>query len=139
MLNLGPKFIFYGSAVTIRSSTRIQTTCKTPWGELTLQSEYKICGPDNFEIYSEPENLKKVQEKNSKNQINKNNFFREIAFLTVLNFFLVQKLIFGHFWNCKKWNLAKKFFSWNWIIWFHKFCFGLDSFFSGLLKQLHYI
>ena len=24
--------------------------------------------------------------------------------------FLVQKLIFGHFWNCKKWNLAKKFF-----------------------------
>ena len=32
LLNLGPKFIFYGSAVTIRSSTRIQTTCKKPWG-----------------------------------------------------------------------------------------------------------
>ena len=30
LLNLGPKFIFYGSAVTIRSSTRIPTTCKKP-------------------------------------------------------------------------------------------------------------
>ena len=30
-----------------------------------------------------------------------------IAFLAVLNFFPVQKLIFGHFWNCKKWNLVK--------------------------------
>ena len=29
-------------------------------------------------------------------------FFHEIAFLEVLNFFPVQKLIFGHFWNCKK-------------------------------------
>ena len=32
-------------------------------------------------------------------------FFREIAFLAV---FPVQKLIFGHVWNCKKWNLVKK-------------------------------
>ena len=29
--------------------------------------------------------------------------------MSVLKFFPVQKLIFGHFWNCKKWNLAKKF------------------------------
>ena len=35
-------------------------------------------------------------------------FLCEIAFLAVLNFFPVQKLIFGHFWNCKKWNSAKK-------------------------------
>ena len=35
--------------------------------------------------------------------------FCEIAFLVVLNFFLVQKFIFGHFWNCKKWILVKKF------------------------------
>ena len=34
--------------------------------------------------------------------------FREIAFLAVLNLFPVQKLIFGHFWNCQKWNLVKK-------------------------------
>ena len=52
--------------------------------------------------HSGPENLK-----NSWNQINKN-FFREITFLAVLHFFPVQKLNFGHFWNCKKWNLAKK-------------------------------
>ena len=37
-------------------------------------------------------------------------YFREIAFLAVLNFFPVEKLIFGHFWNCKKWNLANKIF-----------------------------
>ena len=36
--------------------------------------------------------------------------FHEIAFLAVLNFFPVQKLIFCHFWNCKKWNLSKHFF-----------------------------
>ena len=54
----------------------------------------------------------------------KKNFFHEIAFLAVLNFFPIQKMIFGHFWNCKKWNLVKKN-SWNWFIWFHKF-FGLE-------------
>ena len=37
-------------------------------------------------------------------------FFLEIAFLAVLKFFPVQKLIFGHFGDSKKWNLAKKFF-----------------------------
>ena len=41
---------------------------------------------------------------------NKSFFSREIAFLAVLNFFPDQKLIFGHFWNCKKLNLVKKFF-----------------------------
>ena len=30
--------------------------------------------------------------------------------MAVSNFFLVRKLIFGHFLNCKKWNLAKKNF-----------------------------
>jgi len=39
--------------------------------------------------------IKIVQAKNSWNQIN--DFFREITFLAVLNFFPVQKLIFGHF------------------------------------------
>ena len=34
--------------------------------------------------------------------------FREIAFLAVLNFFPVQKLIFGHFLICKKWIWSKK-------------------------------
>ena len=44
--------------------------------------------------------------------------------MKVLNFFQVQKLIFGHFWNCKKWNLAKNFFvkliyliSWLFLAW----------------------
>ena len=31
-------------------------------------------------------------------------------------------MIFGHFWNCKKWNFVSKFFSWNWFIWFYEFC-----------------
>ena len=30
--------------------------------------------------------------------------------MAVFNFFPVQKLIFGHLWNCKNWNLVKKFF-----------------------------
>ena len=55
---------------------------------------------------------KSSDKKNSWNQINQ--FFfswnREIAFMAVLNFFPVQILIFGQFWNGKKWNLIKKFF-----------------------------
>ena len=31
--------------------------------------------------------------------------------MAVLNFFPVQKLIFDHFWYCKKWNLVKKNFA----------------------------
>ena len=54
-------------------------------------------------------------------------FFREIAFLTVLNFFPVQKMIFGHFWNSKKWNLVKKFFREIDLFDFTNF-FGLDFF-----------
>ena len=33
-----------------------------------------------------------------------------IYMVNILNLFPIQKLIFGHFWNCKKWNLAKKSF-----------------------------
>ena len=82
-------------------------------------------------VHSGPENLKKSRQKNTWHQINifheiyfsifpwkLSNFFREIAYLTVLKFFPVQKLNFGHFWNCKKWNLVKKKNSWNW---FHDF------------------
>ena len=37
--------------------------------------------------------------------------FCEIVFLAVLNFFPVQKLISGHFWNCKKKGIwSKEFF-----------------------------
>ena len=56
--------------------------------------------------------FKKVQAK----KLMKSNisiFLREIAFLAVSNFFPVQKLIFGHFWNCN--------FSSNWFIWLHDF------------------
>ena len=41
--------------------------------------------------------LKKVQAKKLVKSNKSKNFFREIAFLAVLNFFPVQKLIFGHF------------------------------------------
>ena len=54
--------------------------------------------------------FKKVQAKKLVKS-NKSIFFREIAFFAVLNFFPVQKLIFGHFWNCKIWNLVKIIFS----------------------------
>ena len=50
--------------------------------------------------------FKKVQAKKLVKS-NKSIFFREIAFMAV---FPVQKLIFGHFLNCKKWNLVKKKF-----------------------------
>ena len=60
-------------------------------------------------ISQQARKFKKVQAKNLWNQIIKKKF-REIAFLAVLNFFPVQKLIFGHFWNCKKWILVKKIF-----------------------------
>ena len=64
--------------------------------------------------------FKKVQAKKLVKSNKSKKYLREIAFLAVLNFFPVQILIFGHFWNCKKWNLAK-YFSWNWFIWFHEF------------------
>ena len=56
-----------------------------------------------------------------------NFFFREIAYLAVLNFFTVQKLIIGNFWNGKKWNLVRKS-SWNWFISFHEFFFFVWTF-----------
>ena len=69
-----------------------------------------------------------ARQKNSWNQINQ---FREIAFLTVLNFFPLKKLIFGHFWNGKKWILVKKKFRQIGLFDFTSF-FGLDFFkFSG--------
>ena len=53
----------------------------------------------------------------------------EIAFLAVLKFCPVEKLIFGHFWNSKKWILVKKNFT------FHEF-FGQDFLkFSGSSLQ----
>ena len=69
--------------------------------------------------------LKKSRQKNSWNQINKKT--HKIAFLVVLNFFPVQKLIFGYFWNCKRWNLVKRFFGEIDLFDFMSF-FGLDFF-----------
>ena len=54
----------------------------------------------------------------------------EIVFLVV---FPVQNLIFGHFWNCKKWNFVKTFFREIDLFDFTSF-FGMDFFkFSGTL------
>ena len=73
----------------------------------------------------------KVQAKPREIELKKKS--REIAILAVLNFFPLQKLIFGHFWNSKKLILVKKKNSWNWFTWFHEF-FGLDFLkFSGPL------
>ena len=57
-----------------------------------------------------PENLKNSRQKILWNQRNQKIVLCEIAFLAFLNIFPVQKLIFGHFWNCKKWILVTKFF-----------------------------
>ena len=59
-----------------------------------VQSQRYAC----YTMHSGPENLRKSTQKNSSNHIPKSKiFFREIAFLAVFTFFLVQKLIFGHF------------------------------------------
>ena len=57
----------------------------------------------------------------------------------------VQKLIFGHFWNCKKWNLVKNIFYENDLFDFTSF-FGQDFFkYSGPLwayqlnRQTHFV
>ena len=56
-----------------------------------------------------------------------------MAFLAVLNIFLVQKLIFGHFWDCKKWKFGQTFFREIDLYDFMSF-FSLDFFkFSGPL------
>ena len=55
-----------------------------------------------FLFHSRPENFKKSRKKNWWIQINP-------IFLVKLHF-PVQKLIFGHFWNCNKWILLKKIF-----------------------------
>ena len=64
---------------------------------------------------------------------NKSNFFREIAFLLVLNFFPVEKLIFGYFEIAKNGICSNKFFVEIDLFDFTSF-FGLDFFkFSGPL------
>ena len=61
-------------------------------------------------------------------------FFREIAFLAVLNFSPLQKLIFDHFCNSKKWNLVKKNFFCEIDLFDFMSIFGMDFFkFSGPL------
>ena len=54
-----------------------------------------------------------------------------VLFFLLVSLFLVQELIFCHFWNCKKWNFWLKNSLWIWFTWFHEF-FGLQFFkFSG--------
>ena len=57
--------------------------------------------------------LKKVQTKNSWNQIN-----REITFWAL---FPSPKVDFWPFLKLQKIEFGQKKFSWNWFIWFHKF------------------
>ena len=60
--------------------------------------EYVICIKHKFfKEHSGPENLKKVQVKKLVKSNKSKKLFCEIAFLPVLNFFPVPKLIFGHF------------------------------------------
>ena len=57
--------------------------------------------------------IKKVQAKKKTREIKyiqKNFFSWNCILLAVLNFFPFQKLILGHFWYGKKWNLAQKIF-----------------------------
>ena len=63
-----------------------------------------------MELHSGPENLKKSRQKKLVKSNQSKKKIPEMAFLAVLNFFPVQKFIFGHSCNCKKWNLVKKFF-----------------------------
>ena len=66
---------------------------------------------------------------------NKSKFFGEIAFLAVLNFFPIQKLIFWPFFKLQKMELRKKIRQIDLFV-FTSF-FGRDFFkFSGLLCRL---
>ena len=58
--------------------------CITVWA--------KILKKNTINFHNRQENLKKSRQKNSWSQINHKIFFRDIAFLAVLNFFPVQKL-----------------------------------------------
>ena len=72
--------------------------CRMENGEV---SQVGVLGSTTHTNHSGPENVKKSRQKNSWNQINPNFFFVKLHFWRVLNFFPVQKLIFGHFWNWK--------------------------------------
>ena len=65
--------------------------CECPQG-LELTEDGRNCKVS----HSGPRNLKNSRQKNLVKSY-KSIFFREIAFLTVLNLFPVQKFIFGHF------------------------------------------
>ena len=79
------------------------TFTDNPWTKTKSNHARKLF-PKLFLAHRGPKNLKKFRQKNSWNQINQKKIFREIAFLTVLNFFLVQQLILAIF-----------------EIWFHEF------------------
>ena len=59
--------------------------------------------------------FKKVQAKKLVKS-NKSNFFRDIAFLAVLNFFPSSKIDFWPFLKWQKNRIWSKNFSWNWFI-----------------------
>ena len=79
---------------------------------------------------------KKSWQKNSWNQIlvNQKKFFREIAFLAVLNFFPSSKIDFLPFLKLQKVEFGQNKISWYWFIWFHEVFFGLDFF---VFKMTH--
>ena len=57
----------------------------------------------SFHFKVKARKFKKVRAKKFVKSNKSKNFFPEIAFLAVLNFFPILKLIFGHFWNRKIW------------------------------------
>ena len=64
--------------------------------------------------------------------------FREITFMTVLNFFLVQKLIFGHFLKLQKMEFGRKFFFMK-LIYLISRVFLAWTFFNFLAHTVHHL
>ena len=78
----------------------------------------------NMYYHSGPENFKKSKQKKFVKSNKAKHFFREIAFLVVLNFFPVQKLIFSHFeiakngiWPNKKFREIDLFDFTSFLVW----------------------
>jgi len=82
--------------------------------------------------HSGPDYLKKSRQKktkkNSWNQINQKKFLREIAFLTVLNFFPTSKIDFLSIFEMAKMEFGAKKIREIYLFGFTSFFFGLDFF-----------
>ena len=96
-----------------------------------------------LKVSGRPENLKKSRQKKLVKSNKSKKFFREIAFLAVLNFFPSSKIDFWPFLKLQKMAFGQNKFSWNWFIWFHDLfyfifswnCIEINIFFNRVVAR----